>query len=181
MICNKALFRRWAKFLRTDIQSETGWPVEFVILMQHQRGDGGYKDKFTSHNMFSGAWTFSSLLWPLHFILQWPSITAVLWTSHTALNLFILLSCFQVVHVFSCLHNQIESSWTGDQGPCFILLLWLSQYLIVCWVHRRPINPSKVEPNWISSLGNLDSGPGRIHKIYWSSLAATSHFISMPK
>ena len=111
MIWNKALFRRWAKFLRTDLQSETGWPVGFVILMQHPRGDGGYKDKFTSHNMFSGAWTFSPLLWPLQFILQWPSITAVLWTSHTALNRFILLSCFQVVHVLSCLHNQIESSW----------------------------------------------------------------------
>lgn len=28
-----------------------------------------------------------------------------------ALNLFILLSCIQVVHVLSCLHNQTERSW----------------------------------------------------------------------
>lgn len=90
-------------------------------------------------------------------------------------HLIYLFFCL-VFNLFTCyLVSTIRLKGLGDQGPCFTLLLWQSQHLIVCRIHRRPVNSSKVEPNWVSSLGNLDPRLGRIHKIYSSSLAAMLH------
>lgn len=76
------------------------------------------------------------------------------------------MSYFHIVHMLSCPHSQIE--WSGDQGPCFTLLLWPSQHLIVCRVRRRL---SSILEEWnpiqYVALVILTQGQDRIHKIYW--------------
>lgn len=145
-----------------DRLSQSGWPIEFVILMQHQRGWRlqGYTFEVTT------CLGMNILLSPLAlFILShWPSIMALLNLSY-ALNLFILLSCIQLVHVLSV--STIRLKGLEIKGHVLHCFCDSHSTIVVCRI-QRPVNSSKVEPNWVSSLGNLDLGLGRIHKIYSS-------------
>ena len=169
----KLLFKRWAIFLRTDLQSE--W-LAYRICDSHAISKRGWRLQghvCKSQHVF---WGMNILLFPLAPAF-YPSLAFYYGCSLNLsyVHLIYLFFCL-VFKLFMCyLASTIRLKGLGDQGPCFTLLLWQSQCLIVCQIHRRPVNPSKVEPNWVSSLGNFDPGPGRIHKIYSSSLAAMLH------
>lgn len=64
-----------------------------------------------------------------------------------------LLCCFQVVRLLSCLHNQIERFWRSRDmfSYCF---LTIAASNCVLSSRETSVNPCKVEWNWLRSLGH---------------------------
>ena len=78
---------------------DKGWPVELVILMSHQRGNGGCEDKLISHSMFS--WGMNILLSTL--VPKFDPSVAFYYTNslHFSCGHFVCLFCL-VFSLFLC-------------------------------------------------------------------------------
>lgn len=94
------------------------------------------------------------------------------------LNLSILLSHFQVVHVLYCLHSHIERS-QRSRAMFYTALVTIPASNSVLSSRETSVNPCKANQIESAALVILTQSQDRISRVYLSSLAATSQLISL--
>ena len=120
------------------------------------------------------AFCFAPQILPFSGLLSHQFSGSLIWV----LNLSILLSHFQVVHVLYCLHSHIERS-QRSRAMFYTALVTIPASNSVLSSRETSVNPCKANQIESAALVILTQSQDRISRVYLSSLAATSQLISL--